>query len=182
MSEPKCPVCQTSLSFGKLIEPGLPISECATCHGFWISAENYWKWIEMAPTSLAASDVAVSTPQPDSGPAKRCPECSHFLGHHKVGHGLTFYLDHCGHCGGFWFDAGEWEALRNRGLQTQVHKIFSPVWQANVAKEDRAAAHEKILKSKLGEADYAEAMRIKDWIAGHKHRAELYAIVLPERQ
>jgi Zn-finger nucleic acid-binding protein len=179
MAQQNCPVCKTPLSFGRNVQPGLPVSDCGSCHGFWIAAENYWKWIEIAPAKISPHEMAPSTRGPDTGPAKRCPDCAYFLGHYKVGHGLTFYLDHCGHCGGFWFDDGEWETLRSKGFHAQVHKIFSHVWQAAVAREQRSEAYQNILKSKLGEADYNETQRIKAWIAGHRYRAELFGIILP---
>jgi len=180
MNQQKCPVCAIALAAGKVVEPGLLGSGCSKCNGCWIPMENYWKWIELQPVQAGAANGDSPASPVDTGPAKRCPDCSHFLGHHRVGHGLTFYLDHCGTCGGFWFDAGEWDMLKSRGMHTQVHHIFSPAWQAAVAREDRAAAHEQTLRSKLGDADYDEGMRIKEWIAAHERRAELYAMILPE--
>src|SRR5271155_18060 len=117
MKEQNCPVCAVALFSGKAVEPGLFGSECRKCGGGWIPSDNYWKWIELNPATPAEAAGASPGSAVDTGPAKRCPDCSHFLGHHKVGHGLKFYLDHCNTCGGFWFDAGEWDLLKSKGMQ-----------------------------------------------------------------
>jgi Zn-finger nucleic acid-binding protein len=169
------------LSFGRYAEPGLVVGDCAQCEGCWIPAQDYWKWLELPASKLPPRELAAPARGHDTGPTKRCPDCGYFLEHHRVGHGLSFYLDHCGYCGGFWFDAGEWEMLRSKDLHRQVHKVFSQAWQAELACQHRAEAHEQILRSKLGNADYNEAIRIRDWLQLHRHRSEIYQLILPQQ-
>ena len=176
MPETKCPVCPSSPLVPAVVETGLVGSTCNRCHGQWVPAEAYWKWAEHPPSSPPAT--AGVDPAADSGPAKRCPDCGHFLARLTVGHGAAYHLDRCGTCGGLWFDAGEWADLRRRGYLP--HAVCAPAWQATVARDDRLFAHEQSIRTRLGDADYAEAKRVKAWVAAHPHRAELYAYLTPD--
>src|SRR5205823_3023063 len=154
------------------------------CGGSWVHAQHYWDWLERqksgSPTSR--SDEPASSNIGESGLARRCPECGHFLAHAKVGHGLAFHIDRCTTCGGMWFNAGEWQTLRDRGLHTQVHFVFSAAWQAKLLREELSAAREQILRDRLGDGDLNEVKRIKQWIDSHPHRVELYAYLVPEAE
>jgi Zn-finger nucleic acid-binding protein len=184
MAEIKCPACVTVVMSDQLLEAHLPIKSCPRCKGVWLQSQHYWDWLEWQkanpespPTANTSSPTDIAT---DTPPARRCPECGHFLTHAKVGHGLSFHIDRCGTCGGMWFNPGEWEALRAMNLHAQAHFIFSAAWQASVAREDRQAAHEEILRQKLGVADLDEIRRVKKWIEAHPHRSELYAYLQPD--
>jgi Zn-finger nucleic acid-binding protein len=127
-----------------------------------------------APTANGSSASSLN----DSKRAKLCPQCGRLLARARVGHGLPFYLDRCASCGGFWFDAGEWDALLAVGLHTEAHHVFSDTWQAEVLRQERQQQHERLMIAKLGEVDWREIHRIKEWIEGHPHRAELYAVLM----
>ena len=96
----------------------------------------------------------------------------------KVGRGAAFEIDRCGGCGGTWLDAREWEALRRLGLHDDIHFIFSAAWQADVAREERERMRDQMLLTKLGEADWAEIQRVREWLLAHRHRDELSAYLL----
>ena len=171
-----CPACRTSPLSAAVVEPGLVGDACGQCGGQWVPADVYFAWAERPSPYMGGDDVP--PPAVDSGPAKRCPDCGHFLAHLRVGHGTAYHLDRCGTCGGTWFDAGEWADLRRRAIAP--HHACSPAWQAAVTRDERAAAAEAVVRSKLGDDDYAEAQRVKAWIAAHPHRAELVAYLTPD--
>lgn len=174
----KCPVCSDAVLIEHELEPALSSHSCAQCGGNWVMLDRYLGWLDSVsdPPQHAPAEEPVTCH--DIARAKICPTCGHLLRRASVGHGLTFGLDRCGHCGGFWFDRGEWEALKAEGLHRQAHFVFSDTWQAEIARREREKQHERALIEKLGPDDYAHVQRISVWIRAHPHRAELVAILL----
>lgn len=177
-----CPICKTvTLSRSESPEQ-LKFFECKTCKGRWLQSYQYWKWKDKQGRDLPEKSVAdpVNLAVNDSENAKLCPECGHILIRFPVGHGIEFTLDHCGNCGGIWFDKNEWEVLKNRNLHYEVHKIFSAVWQTGV----RAKAHEKYIQNfylnKFGKEDYKKIEEMKNWMESHPLKHELYAYILEQ--
>ncbi|HEX8913253.1 MAG TPA: zf-TFIIB domain-containing protein [Humisphaera sp.] len=177
-----CPVCKDAKLQAAVLpaDPtGLTASRCPACGGHWVAGDVYLQWVaaqgrQPGPTSAPTTDQ----PPPelrDSTKAKLCPACGRLLTRARVGHGLSFHLDRCGGCAGFWFDAGEWDALLARGLHDDAHHVFSDAWQADVLRDDRRHQRERLMLGKLGAADWAEAQRVKAWLDGHPHRAEILA-------
>jgi len=144
---------------------------CPKSGGRWISAAAYWKWREMLGGPIPNLEFDRSGGQDlagqDSAAGKRCPIDGAFLIRHRVGHGLDFHLDRCGQCGGVWLDAGEWEALKARGLHDDLHLIFTSAWQAEVRRQRRAQTDQHLLLKRLGEADLHKAKAIRGWIESH---------------
>src|SRR4051794_3953747 len=100
----KCPVCLDALLLDHQLETNLFSQRCPKCSGQWVNAKSYWAWREsQRPASLPQrADVALPTEQ--SHPrARLCPECGRLLRRARVGSGLDFFIDRCGHCGGIWF-------------------------------------------------------------------------------
>lgn len=166
----RCPIHQNTGLEHHTIEPGIDIKSCPKCHGQWMSMAAYWAWRKALQAPLpnlkaeaAGSDVAIV----DSEAGKRCPFEGAFLIRHQVGHGIGFKLDRCGRCGGIWFDAGEWDALRKRQMHDDLHLVFTSSWQAEVRKQRRNKADEQLLLDRLGKTDYRRAVETKNWIDAH---------------
>ena len=176
----KCPVCGTADLAGREMESGLLASGCPDCGGNWINSFQYWKWREVHGPDLPERppEAETSTPVDENGRGKLCPECGHILLPYKVGHDLPFSLDRCGNCGGMWFDGSEWEALRGRNLHDDVHFIFGRSWQAEVAKREREATHEEILRARFGGEDLEQLRRIKVWLESHPSKDAMLAFLL----
>lgn len=178
-----CPVCKTvtleaaELPTGGAI--GLSARRCNSCGGQFVAGQTYLMWVEQQKSNLPEKlpEHATELPVKDSRKAKLCPECGHYMTRAKVGHGVSFELERCAACGGIWFDANEWENLRDRNLHDDVHYIFSSAWQAKVLRERQELMHEELMIAKLGKADWAEIQRIKAWLDRHPHRPELLAIL-----
>lgn len=177
-----CPHCHAEPLTAHALEPGLAAQQCPACRGTWVEAADYWIWLRAQGKNLPARPAAEDAPLPlaDSDRAMLCPSCGHILLRYKVGHAITFLLDHCTFCGGVWFDANEWEVLKSRNLHDDVHIMFSDVWQARIAQEEHAQEQRRILDEKFGVEDLAEVRRIKDWLAGRPLRYELYALLHPD--
>ena len=191
-----CPVCKTPTLAATDLPTGgavaLSARHCNGCGGHWVAGDVYLLWVAKnagGPPPIheqvdAADPVAAAKPAAvaaeESAKAKICPTCGRLLSRSKVGHGLAFHLDRCVTCGGFWFDAGEWDALLARNLHDDAHHIFSPAWQADVMKHERRLQHDRLMIAKLGEADWREIRRVKAWLDAHPHRAELHAVLREE--
>jgi len=179
----RCPVCQRGGFEQQELEPKLRALRCPTCGGHWIGAAQYWMWRNQHGPSLperTPDHVESELPVTDTAKAKLCPECQRLLTRYRVGHGTSFVIERCGNCAGVWLDANEWESLRARNLHDDLHFIFSEAWQNAVGREQREQAREKLMTSKLGEADVDELKRIKAWLDNHPHKSELYAMLLNE--
>jgi Zn-finger nucleic acid-binding protein len=176
-----CPACKDATLQATVLPDGasgLSASRCPTCGGHWVAGDVYLQWVAVhgrQPGPSASSAGLAPTEIRDSPKAKICPACGRLLTRARVGHGVAFHLDRCGGCAGFWLDPGEWDALLARGLHDDAHHVFSDAWQADVLREDRRQQRDRLMLGKLGEADWAEAQRVKAWIDGHAHRAEVLA-------
>jgi Zn-finger nucleic acid-binding protein len=173
-----CPHCKTAPLEFCTLDPGLDGRRCAECGGTWIPSDSYRQWRERQEADLpeqtpVASDLKIE----DSSIPKLCPDCGHLLLPYRIGHGLTFALNHCGHCNGVWLDRSEWEALMARNLHDNLHEMFSAPWQRQVREEERRAAMERIYLARFGEQDYAELRRIKAWIDSHPDRSSVLAFL-----
>lgn len=129
----KCPTCtpDRGLVTVELEAPWLLARECPGCDGHWISATAYRNWWLHHPGNLPEVPAGAGTElaAADGPYLRRCPECDYILGRFRIGRGIPFTIDQCRNCGGAWFDAGEWQALRDRNLHDDLHFIFSDDWQ-----------------------------------------------------
>lgn len=175
-----CPVCGLATMQVAEDDEELKTLHCTTCSGTWIPASQYWTWIERhganqperpAHAVEEAEDLAVQeTPQ-----IKTCPECRHFLIRYRVGHGVPFSIDRCGACGGLWFDRNEWEILKARNLHDDVHFVFSAAWQLRAAREEELQRRDARLLRQIGEEDFAEVERMRNWLLHHPRRSAILA-------
>lgn len=180
----KCPLCHTTTLQVMELEPNLSAQHCPSCHGFWIEAANYWKWLDHYVEDQTAVDegdekvLAVN----EGNKALLCPQCGHIMLLYHVANDLSFVLDHCSFCGGVWCDAGEWETLKHRHLHTQMRRMFSTAWQTRLAREAHEKTKERLLAEKHGDEAVAEIRRIKSWLAEQPEQYELYALLHPDHK
>ena len=101
--------------------------------------------------------------------AKICPESGTIMLRYKVGKGFDFAIDRSS-TGGVWFDAGEWEALRERNFHDEVHLIFTAPWQQSVRDDQSASVRKDILIERLGEDLYNELSLLRGRLNENKHK------------
>lgn len=175
-----CPVCSMATLQTVETDEQLKSLKCTTCSGQWIPASQYWAWIErhgpnQPERQPAEGDEAEALEVQETHKIKTCPECSHFLIRYRVGHGLNFSIDRCSACGGLWFDANEWDILKARNLHDDVPYIFSAAWQLRAAREEELKRRDARMLRQLGEEDFAEVERMKNWLAPHPRRSLILA-------
>lgn len=176
-----CPACRAARLEPLEIEPGLAASACPACAGRFIRFETYLSWqSSQPPPTLAASSPAASS-STDSTNAKLCPACGRFMTRFRLSLDVPFHIDRCGGCAGMWFDKGEWESLRSRGMHTRLHTLFDDAHQHQLARQQAARQHEDRLRLLLGDASFMRAREFKQWLASHPQRESLLAY-LDDRQ
>jgi len=169
------PVAKNTKLVRDQLEIGFTVFRCPESHGIWIPPKHYWAWRDKHSDKLEALEPENAEPTMDSAAGKRCPEDGAFLIRHRVGYGLNFHIDRCGHCGGIWLDANEWDALKAHNLQESMHLIFTSSWQAKVREQDRAIANERLLREHLGDADFDKATTMRQWIDTHPKKPMITA-------
>lgn len=176
-----CPCCQTSTLKRARLDEHLAVHACDSCEGQWVSSYDYWHWLEWQVDSgtikCAPSDLSDTLKVADNRRASFCPECHHLMRRAKVGHGLDFYLDRCSHCGGTWFDKGEWEILQAHHIHDKVHLVFSEPWQSQLRQAEFNRVLEETYRSALGDDDYTEALKIRAWLEQHPHRDYILSVL-----
>lgn len=176
----------TPLMPDRLEENGLRVNRCPKSGGVWIRPAAWWAWLEQQETleetdtasrPADSSQDAIPDPPPDVPTARRCPEDGQLLTRRSAVALEALVVERCSRCGGFWLDAGEFEALRDRGIEKQLHLIFSDVWQRRLReRRSREAAAER-LNELLGADDAAEARRVQAWIKAHPQGEALLAFI-----
>ena len=96
-----------------------------------------------------------------------CPESGRLLLRYRVGHGLQFHLDRSPATGGVWLGRGEWEALKSKGLHTEMHLIFTAAYQRNIRSEQYGQRMEQTFRDRIGEPDFPRVVEIKKWVVAN---------------
>lgn len=171
--EPHAPLVAVEL------EQGLNAWRDPVSGGVYLKAADYWEWLAHQPGRLETlpprGTHSPNTEDPEC-PARICPETGALMTRFRVGHGFTFLIDRSP-TGGFWLDAGEWEALKAQSLHDEVHRVFTSSWQKTVRTEARQDALERLLRAQIGTEDYDRAAAFRDWLAQHPHRTRVLAWV-----
>lgn len=164
----QCPVCQTATLNEITLETDLPAWQCHTCHGLWISANDYLVWLKTLADEPQHEPVVNEAALPgDSHKAVICPDCGHILRRYKIWPNVSFHLDRCATCNGVWFDQHEWDALKIRGWHKQVNAFFTRAWQENIREEEVRARLDKMYEERFGAEDYGRIREIRQWLTEH---------------
>lgn len=177
----KCPVCKTSPLNSVTLEDELPAQTCSQCGGIWISSNPYQQWRRVR--SVDAPEKVVQRPfdpQWDTDELKLCPDCGRMLARFKIFPDTAYYLDHCNHCNGVWFDKNEWEALAVRNLHDNLHEFFTHPWQDKMHQQETANRMNEIYLSKFGAVDYELIQNIREWLHNNPQHQMLLAFLMAE--
>lgn len=170
----KCPGCK----YGNLIQQNLlnqpKAYVCRECHGKWIQSTDYRIWLKKLPQQVAIDSMESVMAIVDSSGPKICPTCQRIMLRYRIGKGMSFRLDQCGHCGNFWLDAGKWEALELQNLQTQLHAIVSPSWQWKMRQSQHQDFVEEVYADRL-QADHKTVQQFQKWLSHHPQQSTILA-------
>jgi Zn-finger nucleic acid-binding protein len=164
------------------IEPGLAGYECPKSGGVWLPLQSYLKWKESNAAAAAGlpegyvPEIADDSKQP----AHLSPESGRVLVRYRVGHGLPFHVDRCPETGGIWLDRGEWEALKSKGLHTELNLIFTSSYQRHLRAAEFEERLERAFRDRIGDKAFQKVVEIKQWISGHPRRRDLWCYLRNE--
>lgn len=138
--------------------PALLPARCTRCHGLWLTREEISRVRSGEATLKPEADDA---PLPDDVEIDRrgglCPDCGRILVRAFLGEEVVegaedggFYLDRCAHCGGIWFDAGEWRELAEDPEIDDLSSLWDPERLRSRVEERNRRAYLARLEERLG--------------------------------
>jgi Zn-finger nucleic acid-binding protein len=139
--------------------PPLEPARCTRCRGLWLTRDDIAR--------LRAGSVSMKLEAPEAPPADPeadrrgglCPDCGRILVRTFLGGEASeegggedggFYLDRCAHCGGIWFDAGEWHELAADPSIEDLSHLWDPEWRRSRLEERNRKANLARLAERLG--------------------------------
>lgn len=138
--------------------PPLLPARCTRCHGLWLTREEIGR---LRAGEATLKPETEETPAVDLEVDRRgglCPDCGRilvraFLGERGEEEGREesgFYLDRCAHCGGIWFDVGEWRELAADPEIDDLSSLWDPEWHRRRLEERNRRAYLARLEERLG--------------------------------
>jgi Zn-finger nucleic acid-binding protein len=104
------------------------------------------------------------------------------MGRARVELDAPFYLERCVHCGGVWFDAGEWQRLATSHLLSSLLEFWTPAWRWRSQQEKARKAARERLSTRLGPELFEKLQALAAALNTHPARDEALAFLLNETQ
>jgi Zn-finger nucleic acid-binding protein len=159
----------------KEIEPGLSAYVCPKSEGVWIPLQSYLTWREQhkGEQNPQPSGCIPELADDSKRPALICPESGRLLIRYRVGRGLNFHVDLSPITGGVWLDKGEWEALKSKGLHSELNFIFTASYQRQIRNADYEETLDRTFGARIGTEDFQKVTAFKSWLAAHPKRRDI---------
>jgi len=170
-----CPICVNQPLPMVYLLRGLPVYQCPSCQGIWLSAIDYLQWLNRSRSYDEDETVGTAVQVKDILQMKICPADGHMMRRYRVSHDIDFTLDRCNTCHGVWFDRHEWDALKQHNLHRELNHIFTKPWQQRIVETEQRQWLEQLYRDRFGADDYAEIQRIRQWLTEHPNGAILLA-------
>ena len=166
----------------KEMEPGLLAYECPKSGGIWIPLASFTAWKEHQSDAAAPLPPGYQPQLADDSNRRAliCPESGRLLIRYRVGHGLQFHIDLSPVTGGVWLDKGEWEALKSKGLHSQMNLIFTASYQRQLRTAVYSESLEQAFRARIGERDFEKVSQFKNWVAGHPKSRDICCYLLAD--
>ena len=173
----KCPNCQTGRMEFSELDRDLPTRCCNECDGHWVDAESYHNWLKRHGETLPERDVCgEQTVVTEEQQALLCPDCGVIMLKWQVGHGLSFRIDRCSRCGGLWFERDEWQALKEKNLHDEIHRVFSASWQSDERRSQMRNRLETVYRERFAE-DYDRVETFRQWLQQQEQVEQILAYI-----
>ena len=164
-----CPTCRNTPLRPTKLAPGLAAMGCAQCGGALVSLLYYRDWAERHTTEDVQTGEAEAQGE-DSHAALNCPKCGRVMTKYRIAGDVGNRLDLCASCDEAWLDGGEWSLLKALELSDRLPGIFTEAWQLRIRREASEEVHRQRYRRLLGEEDFREAERIRQWVTKHRNR------------
>lgn len=171
-----CPKCRNVSLETIELEPQLSALHCHRCEGHWLPVDRVTRWLASRQGTLPERTEVPDPQLHDDQTARLCPDCGRIMLRYRVISGVALILDRCGGCSGLWFDAGEWQALRERNLHEELIDLFTPARQRQIQHEEAAARLRALYHACFG-TDFERAEEIRRWVREHPQKESLLAFL-----
>ena len=178
----QCPKCENETLKATKLEQGLSAMGCNQCNGAFVTLLYYRDWLERTPVveSAALDHKPMATALievNDSKSALCCPKCSRLMNKYKISGEVENRIDLCASCDEVWLDGGEWELLKIFEMSRKMPLVFTEQWQRKLREQATEEAREQRLLKVVSHEDLDEAKRIKQWLAEHPFKEQLYFFI-----
>ncbi|MFN4117412.1 zf-TFIIB domain-containing protein [Acidovorax sp.] len=160
------------------LDEGLPALACPDCGAVLLKMDDWRRWRSRSPAAVALGvSVAADAVSADPGRARACPACTRLMERLPLDAAGALRLDRCSTCQTVWLDPGEWQALVERGLASQLDAQMSDGGQRRLQAERLHASRIQALRQRHGDACMDEVLRIRRWLAEQPRRDEVLALL-----
>jgi len=183
--KPTCPKCkEIELTSGGVPEELSGEHEvlcCEGCHGTWLSKATAEQMVQAGDT-VTLDDEDAAPPAADEADRRTgvCPHRHGIMLRARVHLPEPFYLERCPHCGGIWFDAGEWNRLAGSYLLEHLEDFWNPAWQKRMRERKDQQDYESRLREELGDETFELLASLAKALRGHPRRARALAYLRQE--
>lgn len=183
-----CPKCKSSALVSALaenaceFEPGAEGSllRCEECNGMWLSHSLVACAVDSgADLGLEDADESSAEDSVDQRTGL-CPLGHGILIRARVHLEDSFFLERCPHCGGIWFDSGEWKQLASSHLLHHLQDFWTPTWRRQRRESALRFAYITSLKADLGQELYESVTRLAKELKDHPQRQRVLAFLQSE--
>jgi Zn-finger nucleic acid-binding protein len=174
----RCPSCKGNTLDPSLLDGLFRAHICSDCGGNWFLIEDYVVWKERNPEFAFSKDASFESE--DTKNALLCPVTGKIMQKYRFAQDSDHRLDFSPGIGGVWLDAGEWEYLKEQNLAGSLNRIFTAQWQRMLREKNAEVAFADLYQARFGEASYAKAREVREWLNDHSCKAELIAYILAE--
>jgi Zn-finger nucleic acid-binding protein len=163
-----------------LLWPGPPL-RCRGCRGLWMPRQRLAELSAagvQAPPGSNVDPAVLAREKGVDGRAGLCPIGHGFLTRARVDLDSTFYLDRCAHCGGIWFDPGEWTRLAGSPLLEHLDDLWDAGWRRRVRQEQAREKHREFLRKTLGDTLLERLNGLAEVLRSHPGRSTALAFLI----
>jgi Zn-finger nucleic acid-binding protein len=109
-----------------------------------------------------------------------CPNGHGIMIRAKVDGDRPFYLEKCTHCGGIWFDHGEWQQIAKHHLIGNLADFWTTAWQRQKQKEKDRDSFIEINRKLIGDDVVRLIIQLGELLKNHPEKTRAMALLKQE--
>lgn len=170
----ECPKCK-GVRLEKT-DPSKPLW-CPECGGVWVPMQDMDNVSQSFSEDLNTSMFDASAYDQKTG---LCPQGHGIMLRAKVEGDKPFYLERCPHCGGIWFDHGEWQQVVKYHLTDHLADFWTTAWQRQLQSRKDRESFIELNKSLLGEDIVGDIFKLAEKLKSHPEKSRALALLRQE--
>lgn len=150
---------------------------CPVCGGMWISIHEIEELSEPFVEDLKISLEDSAQYDQKTG---LCPNGHGIMIRANVEGDRSFYIEKCSHCGGMWFDHGEWQQIAKHHLLGNLADFWTTAWQRQHQQEKNRESFIELNKKILGEDIVQLIIHLGEKLKDHPEKTRAFALLKQE--